>query len=128
MCRKHFATNQDIRNIKRSVIDSQIKRHENDAVSVSIIVQELEQEPFNPVLMYKPQGTVSPDYPTLSEETFVLAIQTEFQQHLFRRHCSKILCIDATHSTNAYRFKLITCVVADEHGQGIPIEFVRWLK
>ena len=49
--RKHFLSNQDIRNIKRSVLDSQTKRHENDAMSVSIIVQELQAEPYNPILI-----------------------------------------------------------------------------
>ena len=37
--------------------DFGIKRHESDAVSVSITVEELKGEPFNPILMYKPQGT-----------------------------------------------------------------------
>ena len=31
--RKHFLTNQDVRNVRRSVLDRQIKRHENDATS-----------------------------------------------------------------------------------------------
>ncbi len=88
-------------------------------MSVNIIVQELEKEPHNSVLIYKPQGTVMQEYPAVQEESFVLAIQTEFQQELYRRHCNKILCIDATHKTNAYRFKLITCMVPDEFGQGI---------
>ena len=66
--RKHFLTNLDIHNIKRNVVDRQIKRHENDATSVSILVQELRMEPFNPVLMYKPQGEVAPECPTLSKD------------------------------------------------------------
>lgn len=57
--------------------------------------------------------------PTLSEDSFVVAVQTEFQVELYRKFSSKMLCIDATHSTNSYRFKLITCVVPDEFGQGI---------
>ena len=126
--RKHFLSNQDIRNIKRSVLDSQIKRHENDAMSVSIIVQELQAEPYNPILIYKPQGIVMQEYPTLSEGSFVLGIQTNFQQELYRKHSSKILCIDATHSTNAYRFKLITCVVPDEFGQGNLVQIIIPLK
>ena len=96
--------------------DNQVKRHENDATSVDKIVQELEMEPFNPVLVYKRQGMVMPEYPTLASDSFVLAIQTEFQMRLYRRYNSKILCIDATHGTNAYRFKL--CIVVDEFSQG----------
>lgn len=116
--RKHFMTTQDIHNIRRSLLDRQIKRHENDATSVDIIVQELKEEQYNPVLIYKPQGTRLQEYPNLPEKSFVLVIQTEFQQLLYRSHCSKILCIDATHKTNAYRFKLITCMVQDEFSQG----------
>ena len=40
--RKHFLSTQDIRNVKRSVLERQIKRHENDATSVDIFVQELQ--------------------------------------------------------------------------------------
>ena len=116
--RKHFLTNLDIHNIKRNVVDRQIKRHENDATSVSILVQELRMEPFNPVLMYKPQGEVAPECPTLSKESFLLAIQTKFQMELFRENSNKFFCIDATHGTNAYRFKLITCLVPDKFGHG----------
>lgn len=75
-------------------------------------------EPYNPVLIYKPQGEVAAEYPTLSKESFVLAIQTEFQMELFRENSTKIFCIDATHGTNAYRFKLITCLVPDKFGNG----------
>lgn len=116
--RKHFLSNQDVRNVRRSVLDRQIKRHENDAMSVSILVRELQQEPFDPILIYKPQGMIVEEYPTLAKDSFVVAVQTEFQMELYRKYSSKILCIDATHSTNAYRFKLITCVVPDEFGQG----------
>lgn len=99
-------------------MDTKIKRHENDATSVAILVQELRMEPFDPVLLYKPQGEVMHEYPGLPKESFILAIQTEFQMQLFRENSEKILCIDATHGTNAYRFKLITCLVPDKFRQG----------
>ena len=119
--RKHFLTKQDVRNARRSVLDGQIKRHENDAMSVNILVQELQQEPFDPILIYKPQGMLKEEYPTLSRDSFILAVQTEFQVDLYRKFSNKILCIDATHTTNAYRFKLITCMVPDEFGRGMPL-------
>ena len=98
--------------------DFGIKRHESDAVSVSIWVEELKGEPFNPILMYKPQGTKEPQYPMLPKESFVLALQTKFQMDLYQKHASTILCIDSTHGTNQYRFKLITCIVPDDRGKG----------
>ena len=75
-------------------------------------------EPFNPVLLYKQQGVIKVEYPTLLKDSFILAIQTEFQMTLYRKFSDKILCIDATHGTNAYRFKLITCIVVDEFNHG----------
>ncbi len=52
---------------------------------------------------------------------FVLAIQTSLQVDVLK-NCgpNKIICIDATHGTNAYDFSLITVVVVDEFGEGYP--------
>ena len=116
--RRHFLSKSDINNIRVKVDDRIIKRHEDDATSVSLIVSELQEESFDPVLFFKPQGIKSPEYPGLPEESFILAIQTKFQQELYDQHASTILCIDSTHGTNQYRFKLITIVVPDDLGKG----------
>lgn len=116
--RKHLMSKQDIHNVKRNVVDRQIKRHENDAISVGILVQELKNETFNPILFYKAQGCESETKPFLKKHSFILVLQTKFQMELYRKFCNKILCIDATHSTNAYRFKLITCLVQDDFSKG----------
>ena len=116
--RRHFLSKSDIHNIKAKVGDHTVKRHENDAISVATIVSELQKEPFNSVLLYKAQGS---KYPGLPDDSFVLAIQTEFQLELYNRHASTILCIDSTHGTNQYRFKLITIVVPDDLRKGINI-------
>ena len=91
------------------------------AHKVSLYVAELQQETFNPVLIYKPQGECTSSHPSLPSESFVLAIQTQFQLELYQKYASSLLCIDSTHGTNAYNFKLITCIVADEFGQGTYI-------
>lgn len=118
VARKHYLTRQDVNNIRRKVKDTQVMRHQDDATSVSLVVAELQQEPFNPVLVYKPQGVLDNQYPSLPMESFILIIQTEFQMQLYRKYAHKILCIDSTHCTNAYRFKLITCLVQDEFCSG----------
>ena len=82
---------------------------------------KLQQETFDPVLMYKAQGELDSSFPSLSSDSFVLALQTEFQLELYTKYASSVLCIDSTHGTNAYNFKLITCIVADEFGQGTII-------
>ena len=117
--RKHFITKQDISNVRVNVKDNAIIRHKNDPMSVSLLVAELQQEAHDPILLFKPQGERSTVYPNLPTEGFVLVIQTQFQQQMFQKYGHKILCIDATHGTNAYRFQLITCIVPDEFGRGM---------
>ena len=115
---KHFVSKQDIANVRMKVRDLTVIRNQQDAVSVDMFVSELQFEPFNPILVYKRQHISDPQHPTLPKESFLLAIQTEFQKHCYQQHATKILCVDATHGTNAYGFKLITVMVADEFGQG----------
>ena len=79
--------------------DRVIKHHKDDATSVSMIVANLEQEAFNPVLIFKPQGKMDQSH-SLESDSFVLVIQTQFQMDLYRKHVSTIMCIDSTHGTN----------------------------
>ena len=72
----------------------------------------------NTILLYKWQHDSDPIYPTLSKESFVFAMQTEFQKVCYQQHATKVLCVDATNGTNAYGFKLITVMVTDEFGEG----------
>ena len=116
--RRHLISHQDIANVKRKVVDYTIMRHEDDAISVDVIVNELHEEPFDPVLVYKVQHHSSPDYPSLPTDAFVLAIQTNWQKDVYEKYSRSIMCIDSTHGTNAYQFKVITCIVADEFGKG----------
>ena len=83
--RRHFLTKNDINNIQVKVNDGMIKRHKDDSMSVTMVVTELKEEPFNPILVFNPQGSQDPGFPTLSAETFVLAIQTQFQMELYRQ-------------------------------------------
>lgn len=99
-----------------------IKRHEDDAVSVTMMVAELQQESFDPVLVFKPQEMLDEVHTSLPEQTFVLAIQTQFQKELYQKYVSTIMCIDSTHGTNQYRFKLISAVVSDDQGKGNIID------
>ena len=72
--------------------DRLIKRHEDDATSVTLMVAELQHEPFDPVLIFKPQGSLDDSHPMLDKNSFVLVIQTEFQMELYRKYASTILC------------------------------------
>lgn len=90
-------------------------RNQDDAISVDLLVQELRREPYNLILLYKRQHEADKQYPLLQEDAFLLAIQTDFQRQLYEQYAHKVVCIDATHGTNAYKFKLITIMIADDH-------------
>ena len=94
-----------------------VSRHAEDAVSVDILVKELQKEKYNPILLYKPQGIVDPSIP-LPQDRFILALQTNFQQDIYQQYASSVICIDSTHKTNVYNFKLVTLMVVDDYREG----------
>ena len=116
--RRHFISRADVNNVRVKVQHNLVQRHKDDATSVSLFISELQHESFSPVVVFKPQGEKHPKYPNISKEAFVLVIQTKFQLQLNKKHAPTIMCIDSTHGTNQYRFKLITMAVPDEHGKG----------
>ncbi|XP_056009327.1 uncharacterized protein LOC130046477 [Ostrea edulis] len=42
---------------------------------------------------------------------------------MYKKFASRILCMDSTHKTNSYSFKLVTLMVADEFRKGYPVAF-----
>ena len=117
---EHLVTRQDIRNIKTQYNVDGISRHKDNPISVNAWVEEMMSLPYNPVLFYKPQGTTDPNG-NLADNDFLLVIQTEFMRDMFSRFGNNAVCMDTTHGTNAYDFNLITAVVIDEYGEGIPV-------
>ena len=109
------------RNVCRKLDNFKRHQHLEDAISVDRIVKELKEETPSPILYYKPQGVVDPDQPSLMEDTFLLVIMTSFQASLFEAFSRRIICLDSTHKTNQYRFKLLTVVVPDEYRNGMYI-------
>lgn len=85
-------------------------------------MEELKNSEYNPVLLFKKQGMEQPeDMDNISDNDFLLCIQTEFQRDMLRKFGSKAICMDDTHGTNCYDFNLVTIVVVDEYGEGIPV-------
>ena len=124
--REHLIVKQDIRNIERVLNLSNIQKHANDQTSVAIWVQEALTQPYNPVLVFKPQGrkdSVVGLTDDLEEKNFILAIQTEFQRDAMKLFAGngRVVCVDATHGTNVYDFFLITVMVLDDYGEGVPV-------
>ena len=75
----------------------------------------------NVVLYYKPQGA-DDDKTGLKREDFLIVLQTPIQAEMLIKFAEgKVVCVDATHGTNANDFKLITLLVVDEYGEGFPV-------
>ena len=55
-------------------------RHENDATSGNMMINELSEELFDPVLAYKPQYKKIPEYNLLLDNAFIVVIETECQK------------------------------------------------
>ena len=120
--REHLTSIQDIQNIRRQYNVEGIQRHHNDHQSVDILVQELQEQDYNPILLYKAQGIEQgDDVDNLAKDDMLLCIQTEFQKDAAIKFGNKVVCADSTHGTTMYDFLLITLMVLDEYDEGIPI-------
>jgi hypothetical protein len=75
---------------------------------------------YDLILVFKPQGSDCPGS-ELKISDFLFSFQTEFQRDLLTKYGNDIVCMDATHGTNVYDFQLITLLVVDAYGEGIPI-------
>jgi hypothetical protein len=117
--REHLITRQDIMNIKRKYNIQGVEKHKDDQLSICAWVAELQSTDYNPVLSFKVQGSES-DVAGIETSDFMLAIQTKFQCNMMKQFAPALVCLDATHGTNHYDFKLITVIVLDDHGEGIP--------
>ena len=116
--RKHFITRQDCRNACRKVRDFTNHLHANDAISVDRVVKQLQLEDSSPVIAYKPRGITSEKHPLLTDDNFLLVLMTDFQATMFQKF-STLVCVDSTHKTNEYGYKLISIVVTDEFKNGM---------
>ena len=81
------------------------------------MVRELQEETPSPLLAYKPQGHSHPEI-NLPDDTFFLVLMTDFQARLFEEFGERLICLDSTHKTNQYKYKLVTLLVADEFRNG----------
>jgi hypothetical protein len=119
----HLLNRKDIANIEKSFHINSVSHPNDDATSVHYWVNEVMGTEHNPVIFYKPQGSPQhQDWDNLANDDFVLCLQTPLQATLMKELChNRVLCIDSTHGTNMYNFQLITVVVADELGEGIPV-------
>ena len=80
----HLVTMQDCYNQRKKVLKFTERRHENDLTSVDIIVQELQQEKYNPVILYKLQGSSSDEYPSCHNHHLPFEFNLNFRGTCFK--------------------------------------------
>jgi len=51
----------------------------------------------------------------------LLGIQTEYQCDAMQYHGAKVICMDSMHGTNVYDFMLVSIIVVDNYGEGLPV-------
>ena len=119
--KSHFISKKQIKEIARKMnIDKRL--HPDDAMSTYLIVQSLVKEKYNSVLLYKPQNEKTVIGPALpADDLFLLGTMTKQQEVMLKKNSDKIICLDSTHSTNQYKFKLITLLVPEEFCKGYPV-------
>jgi len=83
--RVHLLTYKDILNIcEEFKISKDYKKHQNDAISVDLKVEELKQSAKSCVLYYKPQDIIDETNPFLNRNDFVLILMNEAQIEYFK--------------------------------------------
>ena len=98
---EHLTSIQDIENIHRQYNVEGIQRHQNDHQSVDIVVHELQEQDYNPILLYRAQG-IEQGHDV--DNKMLLCIQTEFQKHAAIKFGNKVVCADSTNGTTMYDF------------------------
>ncbi|GBN98606.1 hypothetical protein AVEN_200027-1 [Araneus ventricosus] len=95
----------------------------SDAVSVLCIVENLKNEPYNPILIFKLQESKTvwgpSDLDSLPnwESSFILGFQIKEQGDMLMKHSHKVLCIDSTHAHSK-----LTKTVKEKHDWGVMIQ------
>ena len=84
-------------------------------------VEEFKESPHNPIILFKTQGKQLENMENVGTDDFILVLQTQFQLDMLKANGNKCICMDATYGVNMYAFMLISILVIDEYGEGIPV-------
>ena len=74
--RLHLLTRKDIKKIERAYCVTEHQRHQDDATSVCLWVEEMIKQKLNSVLLYKAQDRTPSFHLTLKNNDFAIGIQT----------------------------------------------------
>lgn len=124
--RRDLLTTKDLRNLAQTYLIKDVGiRDENDSTSVHAWVEEMRAAgKGSSIAFYKPQGSLSEEFPELKEEDFVLITMNDTQKEILEQSGKKVTCMDSTHGLNAYKFDLTTLLVLDDLNEGFPCTFM----
>ena len=106
------------------------RMHRDDSTSTFLMVKKLQQDDFNIILVYKPQGEKTLRGPKMYDDIdlknniFAFGFQAKEQLKMFQKHAHKIVRTDETHKRNQYKFPLINLVISDEFIKGYPLAYL----
>lgn len=117
--RHEFCTRADVRRIEKTIEEESIRLAGQDGASVMQWVTALEAEGHSVYL--KTAKDKTPSGSDLTDDAFILIIQTKYQKECWQTHGSRFAGIDATHNTTHYEgMNLFTLLVRDRWGHGVP--------
>ena len=122
----HHITQRNLELMKHRV-DMARRLHHDESISILLLVEKLKAEIYNPILLYKPQGSVavvgdeSLMHLPFADDLAVLAMQTEEQMKMLKQSMAKVIYVDTTYANNPTDHKLITLIVPDSGQQGYPV-------
>ena len=122
MCRREFVTRADVRRIEKMIEEETIRLASQDGASVLEWVKDLRKRGH--FVELKTSSDAPPPNSGLEKESFVIIIQTQYQQECWRKNAHRFAGIDATHNTTHYaNMSLFTLLVRDRWGHGSSIPF-----
>lgn len=120
--RMSYIKSQDIRNMRKHLINSRNRLILSDIRSWVKSSQNLYYCESNPVLFFKDRNVEDPHH-VLSSKDIMLILMTEFQEIAFRESNPRIVCLDDTHCQENYDFNLISLYGTSEGYPWFPIAY-----
>ena len=109
--RDYHITTQDIARLCQMVENQNIQHDQNNAISIQVWITKIQENGGLAIL--KDRLDPPPPRSGLSQDVFVLCVQTKFQEKQFQKLGSDFMSIDATHNTTEYTCKGVHSLMPD---------------
>ncbi|CAL4128886.1 unnamed protein product, partial [Meganyctiphanes norvegica] len=127
--RRHIISTWQIAEIGRKMNMQPLNAliHHEDASAVELLVKRLENEGFNPIITYKPQGqpvvvgAIELDDLPYAPNLFAVGVQTQQQMEIMKGGDTRVLCVDTTYCKKNCDIYIFTFVLPDGYGKGYPV-------